>query len=63
MGTAGMTGVFLQVRLSSSRLPRKALRLLAGKTVIEHAMDSLSRVDAGEGYTGAQRQARRGGYP
>lgn len=41
-----MTGVFLQVRLSSSRLPRKALRVLAGRTVIEHAMDSLSRVDA-----------------
>ncbi|MFP4549186.1 MAG: cytidylyltransferase domain-containing protein [Spirochaetales bacterium] len=39
-----MTGVFLQVRLSSSRLPNKALLSLSGKSVIEHAMDSLRRV-------------------
>jgi spore coat polysaccharide biosynthesis protein SpsF len=41
-----MTGVFLQVRLSSSRLPNKALLELAGKSVIAHAMDSLRRLPA-----------------
>lgn len=41
-----MTGVFLQVRLASARLPRKALLELAGRTVVEHAMDSLSALDA-----------------
>jgi spore coat polysaccharide biosynthesis protein SpsF len=40
------TGVFLQVRLSSSRLPRKALLPLKGTKVIEHAMAGLSRVNA-----------------
>ena len=40
------SGVFLQVRLSSSRLPRKALLPLNGRTVIEHAMAGLSRVKA-----------------
>lgn len=40
------TGIFLQVRLSSSRLPRKALLPIQGLTVIEHAMDALSRVKA-----------------
>ena len=39
-----MTGVFLQVRLDSSRLPNKALLELGGRTVIEHAMLSLRRV-------------------
>jgi spore coat polysaccharide biosynthesis protein SpsF len=39
-------GVFLQVRLKSTRLPRKALLPLAGKTVTEHAMEALSRVEA-----------------
>ena len=39
-------GVFLQVRLNSSRLPRKALLPLAGQSVVEHAMDSLALVDA-----------------
>ena len=39
-----MTAVFLQVRLDSSRLPRKALLDLAGKTVVEHAMNALSLV-------------------
>lgn len=39
-----MTAVFLQVRLSSSRLPGKALLELAGRTVIEHAMQALKRV-------------------
>ncbi len=42
-----MTGVFLQVRIDSSRLPGKALLPLSGKTVIEHAMLSLKKVDAG----------------
>jgi spore coat polysaccharide biosynthesis protein SpsF len=38
--------VFLQVRLSSSRLPRKALLPLQGIPVIQHAMESLMRVPA-----------------
>ncbi len=40
------TGVFLQVRLSSSRLPRKVLLPMKGRKVIEHAMAGLSRVTA-----------------
>lgn len=39
------TAVFLQVRLDSSRLPRKALLPLAGKPVILHAMEALKQVD------------------
>ena len=42
----GMTGVFLQVRLDSSRLPGKAVLDLEGRTVIEHAMTALKAVDA-----------------
>ena len=42
-----MNGVFLQVRLDSSRLPGKAVLLLEDKTVIEHAMTALKEVDAG----------------
>ncbi len=41
-----MTGVFLQVRLASSRLPRKALLQLADRPVVEHALRSLRRVPA-----------------
>ncbi len=41
-----MTGVFVQVRVGSSRLPRKALLDLAGRPMIEHAMRSLARVPA-----------------
>ena len=40
------TAVFLQVRLSSRRLPRKALLRLCDKTVIEHAMSALKEVPA-----------------
>ncbi|MBT3273509.1 MAG: NTP transferase domain-containing protein [Spirochaetales bacterium] len=40
------TGIFLQVRLNSTRLHQKALLEICGKTVIEHAMDSLSRTKA-----------------
>ena len=40
------TAVFLQVRLSSTRLPGKALLPLAGKPVIVHAMEGLRRVPA-----------------
>ena len=46
MGGGGLTGVFLQVRLGSSRLPNKALLELGGRSVIEHAMLSLRRVPA-----------------
>lgn len=41
-----MTGVFLQVRLGSSRLPGKALLPLEGDTVIGHAMRALGSVHA-----------------
>lgn len=36
------SAVFLQVRLSSTRLPEKALLPLAGKPVISHAMEALA---------------------
>jgi spore coat polysaccharide biosynthesis protein SpsF len=41
-----MTGLFLQVRLDSSRLPGKALLPLAGKPMVSHAMEALKKVDA-----------------
>lgn len=44
--TGTMTGIFLQVRLDSARLPRKALLPLPGGTVIQHAMASLKQVKA-----------------
>jgi spore coat polysaccharide biosynthesis protein SpsF len=40
-------GVFLQARLGSTRLPRKALLPLAGVTVLQLAMRALARVEAG----------------
>ncbi len=40
-----MTGVILQVRLDSTRLPGKALLKLEDRTVIEHAMRSLKKVE------------------
>jgi len=39
-----MTSVFLQVRLDSSRLPRKALADLGGKTVLERCLAALEGV-------------------
>jgi len=42
----GSTSIFLQVRLDSSRLPRKALLKLSDSTVVEHAMHSLDSVRA-----------------
>ena len=41
-----MTGVFLQVRLDSSRYPRKALANLGGKTVVERCLEALNLVPA-----------------
>lgn len=41
-----MTAVFLQVRLDSSRLPRKALALLGGRTVVQRCFDALDAVAA-----------------
>ncbi|MDR1626017.1 MAG: NTP transferase domain-containing protein [Spirochaetia bacterium] len=41
-----MTGVFLQARLASTRLPRKALLPLAGKPLLLHAMESLKKIPA-----------------
>lgn len=40
------TGIFVQVRLASTRLARKALLPLAGTTVIGHVMRALARVPA-----------------
>jgi spore coat polysaccharide biosynthesis protein SpsF len=39
--------VFLQARLGSTRLPRKALLPLGGTTVLQLAMRALARVEAG----------------
>jgi spore coat polysaccharide biosynthesis protein SpsF len=39
-----MTGVFLQARLDSSRLPRKALMHIQGKPLVLHAMESLKKI-------------------
>jgi spore coat polysaccharide biosynthesis protein SpsF (cytidylyltransferase family) len=36
---ANRIGIFLQVRLNSSRMPGKALLNLAGKLLIEHTID------------------------
>jgi spore coat polysaccharide biosynthesis protein SpsF len=41
-----MTALFLQCRLDSTRLPRKALLPLGGKALIERVMESLSGVEA-----------------
>lgn len=41
-----LTSVFLQVRLDSSRLPRKALLPLGDRLVVEHAMHALNGVQA-----------------
>ncbi len=47
MGNTGVvTGIFLQARLRSERLPGKALLKLKGLTVIEHAMSALGLVRA-----------------
>ena len=43
---SGKTGVFLQARLGSTRLPRKALLEIEGKALITHAMEALINVDA-----------------
>jgi spore coat polysaccharide biosynthesis protein SpsF len=40
--------VFLQARLGSTRLPRKALLPLAGDTVVGHAMSNLRKIHASE---------------
>jgi len=39
-------GVFLQVRIGSTRLPGKAMLPLAGKSAVAHAMDALACVRA-----------------
>ncbi|MBN1799153.1 MAG: acylneuraminate cytidylyltransferase [Spirochaetales bacterium] len=47
MGKSGIvTGIFLQARLRSQRLPEKALLKVAGLTIIEHAMQALAGVKA-----------------
>ena len=40
------TGIFIQVRLGSTRLSRKAVLALPGGTLIQHVMRSLARVPA-----------------
>jgi spore coat polysaccharide biosynthesis protein SpsF len=48
MGNTGVvTGIFLQARIKSKRLPGKALLELKGLTIIEHAMQALGLVQAG----------------
>lgn len=39
------TGVFLQARLGSSRLPGKALLEIEGKAIVTHAMEALKNVN------------------
>ena len=39
--------VIVQCRLSSSRLPGKALKLLGGKPIIEWTLNSMKLVEAG----------------
>ena len=39
-------GIFLQVRLNSSRMPGKALLNLAGKVLVQHTIERLSVVPA-----------------
>jgi spore coat polysaccharide biosynthesis protein SpsF (cytidylyltransferase family) len=51
-------GVFLQARLGSTRLPRKALLPLAGTTVLQLTMRALARVEAG-GARAADRAGQR----
>lgn len=46
LGAARGTGVFLQARLGSARLPRKALLPLAGLFSVEHAMMALRGLSA-----------------
>jgi spore coat polysaccharide biosynthesis protein SpsF len=47
MGNTGkVTALCLQVRVESTRLPGKALIDIAGKSVIEHAMEALKSVPA-----------------
>lgn len=40
-----MTGIFIQVRLDSSRLPGKALLPLGDMTVLDHALRNLAEVE------------------
>lgn len=40
--------VIIQCRLSSTRLPEKALKNLGGKTVFEWTLDSMRKVEAGD---------------
>lgn len=40
------TGIFLQVRLNSSRMPGKAILNLAGKRLVQHTIERLSVVPA-----------------
>ena len=44
--TSIRTGIFVQVRLNSTRLSRKALLLLKGGNIIQHVMRSLLRVES-----------------
>ena len=41
-----MTGVFLQVRLDSTRLPGKALLPLAGKPIVTRVLEALHKIPA-----------------
>lgn len=41
------TGIVLQARLASRRLPRKALAVVAGRTILEHCLTRLKAADVG----------------
>ncbi len=44
------TAVIVQCRLSSTRFPQKALKLLGGKTILEWTLNAMRRVDAARHY-------------
>ena len=45
-GTRPSFGIVIPTRLSSTRLPGKPLRLLAGKTMIQHVYENACEADA-----------------
>ncbi len=40
-----MTGIIIQARMGSSRLPQKVFMMIEGKTVLEHVLDRVKAVD------------------
>ena len=48
--------VIVQCRLSSTRLPRKALLPLGGKTILEWTLASMKKVEASKYFLAVERQ-------